>query len=200
MAESSALAIESSLGNAFTSIVDGSKSASEAMKDFAKNVLASIAKIAANELAAQILRGIFSAFGSGLSANAGVDMGGGVRYAGHVRHGGVLENVPGYRTGKVPEYAAGGIAKGRQAGYPAMLHGTEAVIPLPNGQKVPVEVKNGGGDENNINITINSEGGTQMEGSAQEQKVLGKAIAAAVQRELVNQKRPGGILSPYGAS
>lgn len=200
MAESSALAIESSLGNAFTSIVDGSKSASEAMKDFAKNVLASIAKIAANELAAQILRGIFSAFGSGLSANAGVDMGGGSTFAGHVRHGGILEKVPGYRTGKVPEYAAGGIAKGRQAGYPAMLHGTEAVIPLPNGQKVPVEVKNGGGDENNINITINSEGGTQMEGSAQEQKVLGKAIAAAVQRELVNQKRPGGILSPYGAS
>lgn len=201
MGESSALAIESSLGNAFTSIVDGSKSASDAMEDFSKNVLASIAKIAAHELAAQILQGVFSAFGSGLSAGAGVDMGGGSTFAGHARQGGIFENAPGYRSGKMPgTYSDGGIAKGRQAGYPAILHGTEAVVPLPNGNKIPVEIKGGGGDQNNINITINSEGGTQMEGSAQEQKVLGKAIATAVQRELVNQKRPGGILSPYGAS
>ena len=81
-----------------------------------------------------------------------------------------------------------------------MLHGTEAVIPLPNGQKVPVEVKNGGGDQNNINITINSEGGTQMEGNSEQQKQIGKAISLAVQKELVNQKRPGGILSSYGAA
>ena len=202
MAESSALAIESSLGNAFASIVDGSRSASEAMSDFAKNVLASIAKIAAHELAAQIIGGILGAFGGmKLGAGAGATSANyTTSYAGYARHGGVFENAPGYRTGKVPEYARGGIAKGRQAGYPAMLHGTEAVIPLPNGQKVPVEVKNGGGDQNNINITINSEGGTQMEGNNEQQKQIGKAISLAVQKELVNQKRPGGILSSYGAA
>jgi hypothetical protein len=36
--------------------------------------------------------------------------------------------------------AMGGIFKGPSDGYPATLHGTEAVIPLPNGQAVPVEM------------------------------------------------------------
>ena len=37
------------------------------------------------------------------------------------RHGGVFK-----------EYSTGGIARGTNAGYPAILHGTEAVVPLPN--------------------------------------------------------------------
>ena len=51
-------ALEGALGNAFLSLIDGSKSASEAMKDFAKSVLQSMAQIAANQIAAQILTGI----------------------------------------------------------------------------------------------------------------------------------------------
>jgi tape measure domain-containing protein len=38
-------------------------------------------------------------------------------------------------------YRNGGIASGPQSGYTAMLHGTEAVIPL-NGEKIPLEVNN----------------------------------------------------------
>jgi len=34
----------------------------------------------------------------------------------------------------------GGIASGPTSGYRAMLHGTEAVIPLPNGKTIPVEM------------------------------------------------------------
>ena len=41
--------------------------------------------------------------------------------------GGITEDPRGY--------SRGGIARGREAGYPAILHGTEAVVPLPN--KVP---------------------------------------------------------------
>ena len=73
---------------------------------------------------------------------------------------GLFENAPGYRYGtdKIGMYSEGGVAKGRQAGYPAVLHGTEAVVPLPNGNKIPVELKGGGGDQNNIVINISSEG------------------------------------------
>ena len=39
----------------------------------------------------------------------------------------------------IPEFAMGGIATGPKSGYPAMLHGTEAVIPLKNGS-VPVSL------------------------------------------------------------
>lgn len=35
----------------------------------------------------------------------------------------------------------GGIADGPDSGYPATLHGTEAVVPLPNGRSIPVELQ-----------------------------------------------------------
>jgi hypothetical protein len=34
----------------------------------------------------------------------------------------------------------GGIASGPTSGYSATLHGTEAVVPLPNGKTIPVEM------------------------------------------------------------
>jgi hypothetical protein len=37
--------------------------------------------------------------------------------------------------------ANGGIADGPVSGYAAQLHGTEAVVPLPDGKNIPVEVK-----------------------------------------------------------
>ena len=37
------------------------------------------------------------------------------------------------------EFANGGIASGPKSGYTAMLHGTEAVVPLPDGKNIPVQ-------------------------------------------------------------
>lgn len=37
-------------------------------------------------------------------------------------------------------FADGGIAKGPQSGFAAMLHGTEAVVPLPDGRALPVNL------------------------------------------------------------
>ena len=90
-----------------------------------------------------------------------------------------------------------------------MLHGTEAVVPLPNGKAIPVEMKRGtGGDTNNISVNISSDtssaqvtqSGTGAQEDAATQAKLGRQIAGAVQEELIRQKRPGGILSPYGAA
>lgn len=36
--------------------------------------------------------------------------------------------------------ASGGVAKGPSSGYPMQLHGTEAVVPLPDGRNIPVEM------------------------------------------------------------
>ena len=38
--------------------------------------------------------------------------------------------------------ANGGVLSGPKSGYGAMLHGTEAVVPLPNGRSIPVETTN----------------------------------------------------------
>jgi len=41
----------------------------------------------------------------------------------------------------VQSFAGGGIARGPASGYQATLHDTEAVIPLPSGGKIPVQIK-----------------------------------------------------------
>ena len=56
--------------------------------------------------------------------------------------------------------------------------------------------------DNNVTVNVNMETG---ETSAEQRggrdiSETGKLVAAAVQAELQRQKRPGGILSPYGAS
>ena len=46
------------------------------------------------------------------------------------------------------------------------------------------------------NVTVNVDAsGSSVQGNEQEGKVLGQAIGAAVQAELIKQKRPGGLLS-----
>ena len=108
------------------------------------------------------------------------------------------------RGGIAEPYSNGGIARGRDAGYPAILHGTEAVVPLPNGREIPVEMVGGASGTNNVsvNISMDNQGGAQQQNTADNNQMrdLGLAISGAVQEELQKQKRPGGILSPYGAA
>ena len=107
----------------------------------------------------------------------------------------------GDRYGSRPKgMALGGIARGPQAGYPAVLHGTEAVIPMPSGS-IPVEMKGSGGGVNNVSVNVNmGDGTTNVQGGEQGAGDLGKVLARAVQEELQKQKRPGGILSPHGSA
>lgn len=161
---------------AFTDLATGAKSAKEAFADMAKSMLANIAKMIAEMLALQLIKSMFP----GLSFSGG----------------GVMDNGK-----KIEGYSTGGIAKGPQRGYPAVLHGTEAVVPLPNGKSIPVEMKQGGNVQNNVTVNVSSDGTAQTtQSSGADSEKLGKAIAAAVQSELHNQKRSGGILSPYGAA
>ena len=102
--------------------------------------------------------------------------------------------------GKVSGYAHGGVARGPMSGYPAILHGREAVVPLPNGKAIPVEMKNGGGTQNNIVVNVSADGRTTTQGGGADMDKMGIAIAKAVQVELQNQKRSGGILNPYGVA
>jgi hypothetical protein len=46
------------------------------------------------------------------------------------------------------------------------------------------------------NVTVNVDAsGTQAQGNQPNAKLLGQAIGAAVQAELIKQKRPGGLLA-----
>ena len=180
-------ALNDSMQSAFDGLIQGTMTAKEAFASMATSMLQSIAKVIAELLTAKLLTAALggSSFGSFLGIPAG-------------KTGGVFSN-----GGKVSGYATGGVAKGPGSGYPAILHGTEAVVPLPNGKSIPVDMKNAGQNNNvTVNVSMNGQGGaqqnTQSDGS--QGANLGAAIAAAVQKELHNQKRAGGILNPMGAS
>ena len=92
-------------------------------------------------------------------------------------------------------YSEGGIAKGPSSGYGAILHGREAVIPLPNGRSIPVDLGKQSMATNNTNITVNIAEGTTSTVDTDGGAELGKVINMAVQNELEKQMRPGGILA-----
>lgn len=63
-----------------------------------------------------------------------------------------LTRVQKIRQQERPTAAEGGVFSGPTSGYPATLHGTEAVVPLPGGRAIPVEGAGGGGNLQ-VNIT-----------------------------------------------
>ena len=201
-------ALESGMVSAFDSIIQGTASVKDAFASMAVSVLQAISKIIAEMLVMRLLQsatGFFpSLFGSptlGASTSASAvsaDLSTKIKIGPQVsgqRYGGVTQPPPGYATG--------GIARGSDAGYPAILHGTEAVVPLPNNRSIPVDLK-GAGQQNNVtvNVSIDQQGNASQDkqASSNQGANLGAAIASAVQRELQNQKRSGGILNPYGVA
>tara|TARA_Y100000758_G_scaffold291129_1_gene245247 strand:- start:1491 stop:4904 length:3414 start_codon:yes stop_codon:yes gene_type:complete len=202
--------MEKNLISGFTALVQGTKSLKDAFKDMAISILKDITAIITKMMVMQALQNSgFSIFSSSAGApnvtagankmpagttwgdifsSMGAPTGGGGLMA---KKGGIFNS---------PEYARGGISKSLNmldsgGGYNVKLHGTEAVVPLPNGKSIPVDMKGG---TNNIVVNVSGEGGSpQAQG---DQEGLGKAIARAVQEELHNQKRSGGILNPYGVA
>lgn len=51
-----------------------------------------------------------------------------------------IQREEGYREGEVVKAADGGVFSGPKEGYPAVLHGDEAVVPLPDGKSIPVDL------------------------------------------------------------
>ena len=79
-------------------------------------------------------------------------------------------------------FSQGGIASGPSSGYPAMLHGTEAIVPLPNGRSIPVEMSGGGG--HSFNMTFNLSGLTDRSDKRQFARDIGNMVQQEVARSL----------------
>lgn len=70
--------------------------------------------------------------------------------------------------------------------------GPEAIIPLKRGSDGKLGVSGGGGTNVVVNVDAS---GSQVQGDDNRGQQLGRAVAAAVQQELIKQKRPGGLLA-----
>tara|TARA_Y100000004_G_scaffold93286_1_gene104464 strand:+ start:445 stop:4395 length:3951 start_codon:yes stop_codon:yes gene_type:complete len=230
--EKVAKGMENAFVDAFMSILDGSKKASEAFADMAKSIIKMILEMMVRATIMKFIINPLFGFKDG-----------GIASPPKARTGGVFSD--GKRS-----YQPGGISKGPESGYLVELHGTEAVVPLPDGKTIPAEltgkiqaptpvvnlqtdtnaiassfnsalnvfkaettpmaqpmvtppVASNGNGTNNVTVNVSMEKGestTEREGGGQNIDQLGRVVAAAVQAELQHQKRPGGILSPFGAA
>ena len=121
---------------------------------------------------------------------------------------GLLDNLPNVQfakggimaNNKIVPYAKGGLID-RPTIFPlaagaalAGEAGVEAIMPLRRGKdgKLGVEATGGGA----VNVTVNVDAtGSSVEGDEQQGRELGRLISVAIQSELIEQQRPGGLLA-----
>ena len=115
---------------------------------------------------------------------------------------GIFKNADGnaFMNGKVQKYAYGGVVN-RPTLFPMANGmglmgeaGAEAILPLRRGSNGKLGVQATGGGVGNIVVNVDASGST-VEGDEQGGKELGRVIAVAIQSEIINQKRPGGLLA-----
>jgi TP901 family phage tail tape measure protein len=103
--------------------------------------------------------------------------------------------LPTAGPGWAPGFAEGGISTGPRSGYGAMLHGTEAIIPLSRGRAIPVEISGGGGGGGTA-VTVNVDArGTQASGDNSRSEALGRDLSQVIDSRLAHHRRPGGLLA-----
>lgn len=94
------------------------------------------------------------------------------------------------------KYAAGGIARSPQVAIYGEGKMPEAYVPLPDGRTIPVTMKGGSGGDTNVSVQVNLTTGqqsSQFDGKRGDE--IGRAVAAVVKAELIEQQRPGGLLA-----
>ncbi len=172
-------AFDQGLQKGIMGVIDGTKTMKEAFLEMSKAVIAAIAQVIIKLIAMKAVEAMgFSFAGGGVIPKAS---------------GGYIGNKKprGYRSGGIatePTYLVG---EGRY---------NEAVVPLPDGRSIPVQMK-GGGSNVVVNVNVSSDGQTTSaleSDQGQQAANLGRAISVAVTEEIYKQKRPGGALSPYG--
>jgi len=97
---------------------------------------------------------------------------------------GIFSNLPGFANGGRPPVGRASVVGEK---------GPELFVPSSAGTIIPNN-KMGGGVTNNIVVNVDASG-SNVEGNEQQGKELGVALSAAIESELLKQKRPGGLLA-----
>ncbi len=148
---------------------------------------------------APILQGIqslLSGFGGGFPSGAGL------LSKGKLFPGGIFANGAAFDRNGLQAFAMGGIVNRPTifpfadggAGRLGLMGeaGAEAILPLKRGADGKLGVAGGGGTSVTVNVDAK---GTSVQGDGGRGEQLARAVAQAVQAELVKQKRPGGLLA-----
>ena len=205
-------AIGDAFGEAFKGVITGSMTAREALagmfQSVADHFADMVAQMIAEYLKMALIKGIMSiiggaagALGGGLSSgfNAGTSSAidtGATGWANSFATPLKFANG-GITPGGFTAFANGGVVTGPTLGLVGEGRYNEAVIPLPDGKSVPVQLSGGdGGNQINSNITVNvSNGQAQSNATGSNSSELGRKIEGAVKQVIVGELRPGGLLA-----
>jgi len=175
-------AFTSGLLDGMVAVVDGTKTAEQAFADFLNSIAKMLLQTAQQMIAQYIALGVARMFAGVPSASSGTDtsfMGGSF-------------NPLNFVAGPFSQYgtrALGGSVTGNRP-YLVGERGPELFVPGAQGNIVPNNAMG------SASVTVNVDAsGSSVEGDGRQAKQLGSAIGAAVQAELIKQKRPGGLLS-----
>ena len=176
--------VGNAFGESFKGIVKGSMTAQDALRNLFMRTADAFLDMAAQLIAKQIQMKIL---GIGLNFFGGGIGGGG---------GGVINSmsVPlvDPLTG-IGTAANGGQIPGRK---PTLVgeRGAELFVPNTGGTVIPNHDLGGLGGTTNIVVNVDASG-SNVEGDEDEGRALGIALSAAIETELIKQKRPGGLLA-----
>ena len=173
--------IGDSFSESFKGIVKGSMTAQEALRNMFTRTADHFLDMAAQMLSAQIRSGIFGLF-SGVFGNK--MMGG----------GGYFDPVTGKGiAGPNFGLADGGTARSGKS-YLVGERGPEIFTPKNTGTVIPNHELGGMGNSTNIVVNVDASG-SSVEGDEEQGRELGRLISVAVQSEIIQQRRPGGLLA-----
>ena len=187
------IGLAQTLGNAFAEsfkgIINGSMTAREALANLFQRTADHFLDMAARMIAAQIQMQILNI---GLSFFGGGGGAGAIPGSAPQMTPGAVVTPSGFQ-GQFAGFAAnGGQIQGGKS-YIVGEKGPELFTPGASGFVTPNHALGMGGD---TSIVVNVDAkGTQAQGNQPNSAALGRAIGAAVQAELIKQKRPGGLLA-----
>ena len=183
-----AQSIEQSISQSIMGVVSGTMTASEAFANFFKSVGQSFMQLAAQMIAKLIVINLLKKALGGL-------FGGGAKDTSGLNIDGIDQYVdPSIYT--VEPFAKGGIVTKPTNAMIGEGGMNEAVVPLPNGRSIPVDLgKNaGGGVTTNITVNVDQGGNTSTETDGDQANKLANAIDGAVKRVIMDERRVGGLL------
>ena len=180
-------AIGSSFEESFKGVIKGTMSVQDAFRNMFSRIADHFLDMAARMMATQISKGIVGMFTGGF----GNIFGGGPANAAPF----ITDNV--FSTGFDTSLIGAGVLNFANGGRPPVgrasivgERGPELFVPDRAGTIIP----NHGMGSMNIVVNVDASG-SNVEGDEEEGRALGIALSAAIETELIKQKRPGGLLA-----